>query len=155
MIVVRSPNNYNVSDSSPKVFLAGCANTEWRKNFVNQFYDYRVVFLDPKRDDWNNMGQIEKINQITWEFSNLRECDIIIYHFNAGSVCPITLLEYGMWGLSTGRPIVVYIEDNYEKKQDIIFQTLLARPDVIINKTFEELIEQLKTILVTWKQKSN
>lgn len=155
MNVVQAPNRdtiqHPVNSTTPKIFLAGCANTDWRKVFVTKFEDRFVVFYDPKRDDWNLMDASKTLEQITWEFKYIRDADIIIYHFNAGSVCPITLLEYGMWGLSTGRPILVYVSDYYEKKKDIIIQTALARPDIKIITTEDELVSKTREMIEEWK----
>ena len=152
MNVIQAPNKntIEIAKGVPKVFLAGCANTDWRKEFVTKFEDKFVVFFDPKRDDWNLMDASKTLEQITWEFKHLRDADIIVYHFNAGSVCPITLLEYGFWGLAYGRPIVVYVSDEYEKRRDIIIQTALARSDVKIITTEDEFVTKTREVIEDW-----
>ena len=148
MITYQAPKKQIMTGSSlPNVFLAGCANTEWRKDFVKHFDKYDGTFYDPKRDDWSKMSRDDLWNQVRWEYERLRLSDIIVYHFNVGSVCPITLLEYGTWGLSKGTPIAVYVEEGYEKWDDIYLQTKNARPDVPILDSEESLIEMTKALI--------
>lgn len=153
-IVVQAPcDNRYVGDEyrmHPKVFLAGCANTDWRKEFVQYFKQTPCVFYDPKRDHWDIHDPKFADEQIRWEYKNLREADIIVYWFNAGSVCPITLLEYGMWGLAKGTIIVVGVTDDYEKRNDIYIQTKLARPDIGIVNNLEALSFELKDAIMKW-----
>lgn len=144
-IIAPFPDNESLSLS--RVFLAGCANTDWRKDFVQYFSHLQVVMLDPKRDDWNLMDKSKMKEQVTWEYNNLRKADIIVYFFNAGSVCPITLLEYGMWGLSKGTPIIVGVTSDYEKRDDVILQTKLARPDIRVVNDLYELSYETKSKL--------
>ena len=127
-----------------RIFLAGCANTDWRKEFVKHFTNDDIVFLDPKRDDWDLMNKNHMKEQIIWEFVKQRNADIMVFFYNAGSVCPITLLEYGLWGLSKGTPMVVGVTADYEKHDDIIIQTSLARPETNVVSNLEELAYELK-----------
>lgn len=147
MNVVIAPEQDDNLPSLPRIFLAGCANTDWRKEFVEYFEDNSVVFLDPKRNNWDGLNDDALNEQITWEFVNLRRSDVVVYWFNKGSVCPITLLEYGMWGLSKGTPIVVGVTNDYEKRKDVLLQTKLARPDVRIVNDLYELSYETKSKL--------
>lgn len=147
MNVIKAPNRDDDFTKRPRVFLAGCANTDWRKDFVKYFEDYEVVFLDPKRDNWDELDSHIISKQIEWEYKHLKNADIIIYWFTGGGVCPITLLEYGMWGLSKGTPIIVGVVKEYEKRNDIIKQTKLARPDVRIVNDLYELSYETKSKL--------
>lgn len=142
-IVKASEQDENLTTLT-RIFLAGCVNTDWRKEFVKYFEDMNVIFYDPKRDDWDNIN-IEE--QIKWEYDRLKYSDIIVYWFNEGSVCPITLLEYGMWGLSRGTPIAVGSTIDYEKRNDLTLQTKLARPDTRIVDNLYELSYETKRLL--------
>lgn len=154
VIVVRAPEKSSYGDrllstlGIHSVFLAGCANTEWRKEFLTYFDEKNhILFYDPKRDNWdvNNKEFMEQ--QIFWEFTNLRKSNVVVFWFNGGSVCPITLLEYGLWGLSKGTPVVIGVSSDYEKKDDIYLQTRLARPDIRIVDNLYELSYELKSKL--------
>ena len=37
MKLLLAPDKTMVSDSSLKIFLAGCTNTDWRKDFIKYF----------------------------------------------------------------------------------------------------------------------
>jgi len=66
----------------------------------------------------------------------LRDADAIVFWFSRGSLNPIVLFELGLWGLSRETPIFIGIDPEYERKQDVIIQTSLARPELDI---FEDL----------------
>jgi len=152
MKLLMAPDETMVPDSMAKIFLAGCANTDWRKEFVKYFEGSDVTIYDPKRDNWDDMTVADSIEQVSWEYDKLRQSHVIVFLFNSGSVCPITLLEYGMWGLSRGTPIAVCIMENYEKTKDIEIQTKLARPDVRITRDLYELSYETKRKLERIKQ---
>lgn len=154
MQVVKAPDkDHSVETDIPRLFLAGCANTNWRKSFTESLEGMDVIVYDPKRDNWDDMTDKDSFEQIKWEFENLRKSDIIVFWFNKGSVCPITLLEYGMWGLSKGTPIVVYIENGYEKEKDIILQTLLARPDIHICTLPSSFANETIDVILQWHER--
>lgn len=147
MNVITAPFGVPEFSNKPKIFLAGCANTEWRKEFVEYFKDKDVILYDPKRSDWNLMDKSATIEQITWEYQHLNNADIIVFWFNGGSVCPITLLEFGEWGLARGTPMTVGVSNDYEKRTDIYVQTILAKPTTRIVDSIEELVYETKAIL--------
>jgi len=146
MKVVLAPRIDSEHPDKLRIFLAGCANTDWRKEFVKYFdEDDDVVFLDPKREDWDLMNKSMMEEQVTWEFVKQKNADIMVFYYNAGSVCPITLLEFGLWGLSKGTPMVVGVTSDYEKHDDIILQTKLARPETRIVESLYELSYETKS----------
>ena len=148
MTVITSPHNDHVLGTVPSIFLAGCANNDWRKEFVKiPNLTPNCVIYDPKRDDFDQMSSIDKTQQIVWEIQKLKKSDILVFHFNAGSVCPITLLEYGLWGLSSDKPLAVYVAPDYEKREDVITQTGIVRPDVEIFDDERQLQLRTKALL--------
>jgi hypothetical protein len=53
------------------------------------------------------------------------------------------LLELGKWGLSSETPIFIGIDEGYEREQDVVIQTKLARPDIEIVYSLKGLVKQI------------
>jgi hypothetical protein len=52
-----------------------------------------------------------------------------------------------MWGNSSLRNIVIGVDPNYQRTQDVVIQTKLARPDVTIANSLDEVVEALAMFL--------
>lgn len=88
------------------------------------------------------------IEQISWEFEKLKIADMIIFWFSRGSLNPIVLYELGMWGNSRNyTQIIIGIDEGYERRQDVIIQTTLARPEVLIVNSLEKMVEKIKMMV--------
>jgi hypothetical protein len=83
----------------------------------------------------------------------LARADIVSFWFAHGTDNPIVLYELGMWGNAVpGRPIAVGVEEKYSRKMDVYYQTALARPEVRIVTSLEDLAEEIRAILSTQLQ---
>ena len=126
-----------------KVFLAGGIQgcPDWQGDLVENLHSRAwanqgipIIIYNPRRDTrFDKDDDDEYEAQVAWEAEHLKSADIIVYWFSKGSVNPITLFEYGMYGLSGNKPIVVGIDKEYEKERSVVMQTLLARPETEIN----------------------
>lgn len=143
--VINAPES--IPCSYPLVFLAGGANTDWRKEFIGMFSIYsKINFLNPKRDDWQKMQQIgwNAIDeQIEWEARALEWADILVFWFTEGTTNPISLLELGKYGLASDKPLFIGCDPKYEKRYDVIKQTELARSEVKIVDSLSDLARSL------------
>ena len=82
--------------------------------------------------------------QITWEYQQLRDADIISFWFSVGSLNPIVLYELGRWGNSSNKKIVIGVDKEYERKQDVVIQTKLSRPEVSVCESINSFINEIK-----------
>lgn len=153
MKVITAPEEYDREEGKLTIFLAGCAGNDWRKEFVKHFKnkdDY--VFLDPKRDNWGEMPEEELKKQIAWEMKYLKHNNGIVFMFNDPvGVCPITLLEYGLWGMSDNMVFTsVCITPDYPKRLDLITQTNIICPWRKITSNMDELVKDTNKMMKAW-----
>ena len=93
------------------VFLSGSvAGDDWRAALMKKLKDNNMIFLDPRRDDWDSSWKQTKDDpkfseQVAWELNGLEKADVIALYFDSASEAPISLLEFGLFGQS-GKMIV-------------------------------------------------
>ena len=93
------------------VFLSGSvAGDDWRAALMKKLKDNNMIFLDPRRDDWDSSWKQTKDDpkfseQVKWELNGLEKADVIALYFDSASEAPISLLEFGLFGQS-GKMIV-------------------------------------------------
>jgi len=149
MLVIQPPNEVFSArnNHSFKMFLAGgitnCPN--WQQTLLTRMsredFPYLTVF-NPRREhfDVKDIDAIEQ--QITWEYNKLRASNLVVFWFAKGSINPIVLYELGMW--CNSRPedhCIVGVDPEYERKQDVLIQTYLARPDLVVAQDFDRFGE--------------
>jgi len=150
-LVVEAPNEvYSIENhQNASVFLAGgISNCEdWQSYIISELKDVEHITLyNPRRKNFPIDDPKVAEAQISWEFNHLRDADMIIFWFAKGSLNPLVLYELGMWANSTDKAIMIGIDPNYIRKQDVIIQTKLARPELPIFESMEDLINALLEI---------
>lgn len=138
-------NNENV-----KLFLAGGITNcpDWQRGVIKRLKDFKnLTIYNPRRKNFpiDNLNAAEQ--QITWEYNHLRDADIISFWFSRGSLNPIVLYELGRWGNSMDRRIVIGMDSEYERKQDVVVQTRLSKPGLEVCENFDDFINELKLTL--------
>src|SRR5207247_5468238 len=96
----------------------------------------------PRRDNypWDDPKAAEE--QIRWEFRHLARATACLFWFPPQTLCPIALYELGRWSAGE-RPMFVGVHPDYERRLDVEIQLSLARPEVRVAKTMEELAAQV------------
>lgn len=116
-----------------KLFLAGgitgCPN--WQKDAISYLEDTDLILLNPRRDNFPIHDPNAAFEQILWEYEHLRLADAILFWFPKETLCPIVLYELGAWSM-TQKPIFVGVHEDYARKNDVVIQTSLARPEVYV-----------------------
>lgn len=140
-----------------RIFLAGgitnCKNWQadlikkMKEQNIDEGIDLPILLFNPRRENFPIDDPNASREQIEWEFNELRDAHIIIFWFSKGSLNPIVLYELGMWGNSRGIPIVVGIDEGYERQQDVEIQTMLARDDVTIVYSLDDMVKEVNDIL--------
>lgn len=153
-IVIESPNEiYSLENyKNLKMFLAGgitnCPN--WQSYVINELKDLsNLTIYNPRRKNFPIDDPSASEEQIIWEYNHLRDADILFFWFSRGSLNPIVLYELGMWANSSDIPVFIGIDPKYERKQDVYIQTKLARPDVIIYDSLEDMIHKINEMFNT------
>lgn len=154
-LIIEAPKEiYSIQNKhNLKVFLAGgisnCPN--WQEEMIDlidrYYYDNELTIYNPRRKKFPMDDPNAAEEQITWEYEHLKEADIIIFWFSRGSLNPIVLYELGQWGNSGNKPIIIGIDPEYERAQDVIIQTSLSRCDVPIVNSLKEVVKNLRIII--------
>ena len=149
LVYVEAPV-YRDVDSLKSVFLAGGITgcKPWQEYVTRALSDLDDSFavLNPRRKNFPIDDPGAALGQIKWEHDNLRKADAICFWFCAETECPIVLYELGAWSMTT-KPIVIGIDPDYSRKQDVEIQTKFVRPDVKIVYSLDDMIEQIKVML--------
>ena len=150
MLIIQAPDEvYSIQNHlNVSLFLAGgitnCPN--WQRDMISKLakaddFDHLTIF-NPRRDNFDIKDPNAAEQQIVWEYRRLREADLIAFWFAKGSLNPIVLYELGMWCNSRpDDPCFIGIDPEYERKQDVVLQTKLARPGLPISQDFNSFVE--------------
>ena len=140
----------NLSSWRLRIFLAGgisnCRN--WQDEFIRTTFEthQQVLFVNPRREnfDVNNLALTDE--QIEWEFNQLNLASITVFFFCEETICPIALYELGRKS-NSGDYIVVGYDSDYCRKLDVIKQIALARPDIEVVEGLDATVLSLKKLL--------
>jgi hypothetical protein len=131
--------------SGPSLFLAGGITgcSDWQQQAVAGLADLPLMLLNPRRTDFPISDPSAALAQIEWEHRHLHKADAILFWFPPETLCPITLYELGAWSM-TAKPIFVGVHPDYRRRQDVEIQTRLARPEVRIAYSLDEVLGQAR-----------
>ena len=128
------------------IFLAGgitnCPN--WQKELAGFLAEKRlpVTVFNPRRSSFDVTDPTATEKQIVWEYEKLHRAELVSFWFCAETLCPIVLYELGA-ALERGAQVVVGVHAEYERKNDVLLQTQLRRPEVKVHegwKNFREAV---------------
>ncbi len=154
MKYVEAPAKWTPIENEKSVFLAGgitgCA--PWQNELISKLTHWDVTVLNPRRKDFDVSNSYAAEEQITWEFNALKRATMVSFWFAAETLQPIALYELGRWAAlekeedgwepftrrATLGPIVGCHPD-YPRRQDVIIQMRLARPDIRVVDSLDVL----------------
>jgi len=142
MKYIEAPQRYQGNKIS--LFLAGGITgcPDWQKDMVMRLQDVSLVLLNPRQVNFPIHDPSAAKKQITWEHTHLQEATAIAFWFPCETLCPIVLYELGAWSMTQKR-LFVGVHPECKRIQDVYIQTSLARPDVHIVTSIEELAQQI------------
>jgi hypothetical protein len=147
-----------------KVFLGGGITgvRNWQKDMVKAIEGsgLKVTVFNPRRENFPMDDPNAAEEQITWEHRKLREANVNIFWFSKETLCPIVLWELAS-ALERGQPqdtrgpgtewrnptIIVGMDEEYKRRQDVEIQTKLMDPEVEIHIGFESFSAAVVRIL--------
>lgn len=152
---IKPPATLSISDLNKTwIFLAGSIEMgladEWQKRLVNKFEDHDLIFLNPRRDDWDSSWPQDPTpgtkfyEQVTWELDFLKSADLVVFYFDPATESPITLMELG-YAVGSSKNIMVCCPDGFYRKGNVVITCDLA--DVTVLNTLEELVESMNAWL--------
>lgn len=140
--------------SGIRIFLAGGITNcpDWQAELIkilkSSDLKTEVDLYNPRRKNFPIHDSEASEQQIVWEFEKLKKADIIIFWFSRGSLNPIVLYELGMWGNGRETPIIIGIDNGYERERDVLIQTHLARGNnQTIVGSLEEMAHEIKALV--------
>ena len=139
---VEAPTEYE--GPAPSLYLAGgvTACDDWQGRVAELLAASDLVLLDPRRRNFPDGDPAAAEGQTRWEFRHLRRAAGRLFWFPAGTLRPMTLYELGAWSMRAG-PLFVGVDPGYARRHDVEVQTGLARPDVRVVYSPEDLAEQV------------
>jgi hypothetical protein len=142
---IQCPQVYERKLGEKTLFLAGGITgcRIWQDDLIELLKDENLVLLNPRRENFDlNQKNINE-EQIAWEFNHLAVADAVSFWFPSETLCPITLYEFGKISM-TRKPLFVGAHPEYKRREDLEIQTRLARPEVNIVYSLQELAKQIK-----------
>lgn len=144
MQIIEAPNDYpEISD----VFLGGGISNcpDWQKDIIGLLRDVPGVGLNPRRT--GEFTEDIADEQITWEYHALRSVHTVFFWFPKETLCPITLLELGVFTQRPDTRLIVGTHPDYARRFDVIKQLELARPEVKVYDNIEDMaVEYIRQI---------
>ena len=151
MKIITAPELYIPEDHHVSCFLAGGITNcpDWQHEVIKQLYDltlgsFEPIIFNPRRENFPIWDKSAAVQQIEWEYEMLERCDIFSMYFSSGdSDQPICMYELGrnILRMQMRHPsdwqdrIVISVEDDYRRRQDVLIQTGLATQDQIMVNT--------------------
>ena len=146
VLYVEAPTEYAGRDES--VFLAGgiTGTRNWQREVRDMLRDTDLVVLNPRRGHFpmDDPGAAEA--QVRWEFRHLRGATARLFWFPPATLCPIALFELGAWSRGN-EPLFVGADPDYARRADVEIQMRLARPDVAVVCSTDDLAKQV----IAWR----
>ena len=150
-IEIQAPNPFESKEGYKTIFLAGSIENGlaayWQRGIVSKFSDKEIIFLNPRRNNWNpslenKITNTEFKEQVEWELDGLDACDLIIMVFDEKTSSPISLLELGLHARSN--KMVVLCPNGFWRKDNV--DIVCERYGVQQVKSMEELINFIENL---------
>ena len=148
-LIIESPNEvYSLeNESNLKIFLAGSITDceDWQEYVIEKIKHIEgITIYNPRRENFPIEDPNAAEEQIIWEYKHLKNADALVFWFDRGSLAPIVLYELGKHVNSNKEmPAIIGIDPEYKRKQDVIIQTRLERPNQIFTDNLDELIRYI------------
>jgi hypothetical protein len=138
MIYLEAPQRTPIT--LPSLFLAGGITgcPDWQEKVCSSLQHLDIAVLNPRRKNFPIHDPNASYEQIKWEYDFLKTANAILFWFPCETLCPIVLYELGAWSM-THKPIFVGAHPDYARRIDVVIQTNLARPEVNVRSSWEEL----------------
>lgn len=152
---VTSPQQLPADHARPRVFLGGSIDmgraVDWQAELVKSLGGLDVVFLNPRRPDWNPawkpVAEEPKFRrQVEWELDALESADIIVMYFAPGSQSPVSLLEMGLH--ARGGKLILLCPEGFWRKGNV--DITAERYGVEQVATMDELAAAVRRRVANW-----
>ena len=121
--------------------ISGCRN--WQLYLLSTLKNEDLTLINPRRKFFDVNDKNMEDEQITWEREHLKKASAISFWFPDETLCPITLFELGVC-TERNKPVFIGLDPKYARRRDVEIQTRLARPEIKIVYSLDDLAEQIK-----------
>ena len=161
MIEIKAPSRLTLSqyNSPNKIFLGGSIEMgsaeKWQDKIVKSFKDHDIVFLNPRRDDWDSSWIQDPTpgtkfhEQVSWERNMQLSSDFIVYHFDPKTKSPITMFELGEFGTGINKNIYVSCNEDFWRYGNV--KMFCDYHIIPVYNQLDDLIIKLKKVLTKYK----
>ena len=145
MKLVRCPDILPANTRKLSLFLGGGITNcpDWQSYMIDSLSNLTdLIVVNPRRLDFDaSDGNIRP--QIEWERDHLNRVEATMFWFPCETVCPITLFELG-YAAAAGKNIFVGCDKRYTRKDDVIIQLSLLRPEVTVAENLDEMLGNIR-----------
>jgi SAM-dependent methyltransferase len=138
-------------DGRTAVFLAGGISgcPDWQAEACALLAHLPITVLNPRRANFPIDDPSAAASQIRWEYEHLRAADVVVFWFpDSGPVTqPIALFELGAHA-TAGKPLVVGCDPSYVRRDDVVYQLGLARPELTVHSDLRSVCFQVRQHLL-------
>ena len=141
----------------PHVFMAGgitnCPGWQQELRALLEDVPYGTL-LNPRRANFPIHDPKAAKEQIAWEHHALWQAEVFSMWFSSGSIQPICMFELGAhlsrwrFQVSPLKAVVIGVDPNYERVQDVVIQTALIDPSLVITTTLQQHAEAITDAVV-------
>ncbi len=150
-MVFHPPDRVPALGHANSLFLAGGISGagDWQSALAAELSAGGWNVLNPRREHYDALDPNALREQIRWEHDDLRASSAIAFWFPAEALCLISLYELGSWAhwrdAVTGapKPLFVGAHPDYTRRDNILIQLELERPDVTVVDSLDGLRSQL------------
>lgn len=155
MFHIKAPNKYS-DKQGLKIFLGGSIDMDraekWQDKVVESFINYEIVFLNPRRDDFNialeqSIECQEFVEQVEWELTALEEADVVIFYFDPNGKSPVTMLELGHFG-TKNKPVFVCCRNGFWRKGNVDIFCKRYGVEQIEAESVEEFCDKIRSKII-------
>lgn len=137
MIICTPDTELIFSNNLRSVFLAGTIDNgnsfDWQSVVIQRLQNLDCIIYNPRKASWNSAlnatNPSETLRrQVDWEQTCIFAASEVFFNFEAGSVSPISLLEYGQC-FATSKSTIVRCPTGYFRYGNIkIMQDSIQEP---------------------------
>ena len=141
MHILHPPSVLQGSNKSCISFFLAGGNTDWRTKLTNSLTSdefYHVVIIDPYDKDFT------PAISIPWEFKAIHRSDCVVVWFPKEKLAPISLFELGALCRDHLKPIIVGVDPDYAKRDIVIEQLKLFRPEITVVSSLDEVRSKME-----------
>lgn len=96
----------------------------WQDGLAAMLADLPGTLCSPRRYDWDASWDTSEnsavfAEQVAWELRGIERADIVLVHFEPGSLSPVSLLELGLL-LGRGASVVISCPPGFARRGNVV-----------------------------------